>query len=208
MERSDIWYHLYPLGFLNAEERNPEPGAVGDPFSHRLQDLMAWLDYFVELGVTGLLLGPVFESETHGYDVVDPFRIDRRLGSEADLVQLIDACRQRSLQVALDLVLHHVGRGHPYFQDILTHGRASARSGWFLIDFDRPGYDGFSYANFEGHGELVKLNHANDQVLEWAVNVARYWLASRCRRLPIGRGVRYPGQFPGGFCEAIARPAA
>lgn len=123
MKRSEIWYHLYPLGFLGAEERNPAPGAVDGPISHRLADLVGWLDHLVELGVTGLLLGPVFESGSHGYDVVDPFRIDRRLGNEADLVGLIDECRQRSLRVGLDVVFHHVGRDHPFFVDVLAHGR-------------------------------------------------------------------------------------
>ena len=109
MKRSEIWYHLYPLGFLGAEERNPAPGAVDGPISHRLTDLVGWLDHWVDLGVTALLLGPVFESESHGYDVVDPFRVDRRLGSETDLLHLIDACHQRSLRVGLDMVLAHYG---------------------------------------------------------------------------------------------------
>ncbi|NMQ28918.1 hypothetical protein E4Q23_14800 [Candidatus Accumulibacter phosphatis] len=115
MKRSEIWYHLYPLGFLGAEERNPAPGAVDGPTAHRLRDLVGWLDHLVELGVTALLLGPVFESESHGYDVVDPFRVDRRLGSETDLLHLIDECHQRSLRVGLDVVFNHVGRGHAFF---------------------------------------------------------------------------------------------
>ena len=174
MKRSDIWYHLYPLGFLGAEDRNPAPGAVDGPVSRRLGDLVVWLDHLVELGVTALLLGPVFESESHGYDIVDPLRVDRRLGNETDLVYLIDECHQRSLRVGLDVIFHHVGRGHPHFVDVLERGRESARCDWFLIDFDRQGYDGFSYANFEGHGQLVKLNHSNSQVLDWAVDVAHY----------------------------------
>jgi cyclomaltodextrinase / maltogenic alpha-amylase / neopullulanase len=47
---------------------------------------------------------------------------------------------------------------------------------WFEIDFGRPGPDGFAYANFEGHDCLVKLNHANPQVLDWAVDMAKYWI--------------------------------
>lgn len=195
MKRSEIWYHLYPLGFLGAEERNPAPGAVDGPISHRLADLVGWLDHLVELGVTGLLLGPVFESGSHGYDVVDPFRIDRRLGNEADLVGLIDECRQRSLRVGLDVVFHHVGRDHPFFVDVLAHGRESARSGWFHIDFDRPGDDGFRYAKFEGHGQLVKLNHGNDQVLDWAVEVARYWLDRGVDALRLDAAYAIPAGF-------------
>ena len=59
---------------------------------------------------------------------------------------------------------------------MLANRQQSAWCDWFEIDFDRPGRDGFSYANFEGHDQLVKLNHANPQVLEWAVDVGKFWL--------------------------------
>jgi cyclomaltodextrinase len=38
------------------------------------------------------------------------------------------------------------------------------------------GPDGFSYANFQGHNRLVKLNHSNPQMLDWAVDVAKFWI--------------------------------
>ncbi len=130
-----IWYHLYPLGFLGAEKQNPSPGTADGPIEHRLRRLEGWLDYFTELGVTGLMLGPVFESETHGYDTVDYFRVDRRLGDEADLVRLIERCHARGLRVLLDGVFNHVGRRFPAFQDVLRHREASSASGLFRVDF-------------------------------------------------------------------------
>ena len=203
MNRGEIWYHLYPLGFLGAESQNPSHGAAEGPVSHRLADLVDWLDYLAELGVNALLLGPVFESESHGYDVVDPFRVDRRLGSETDLVCFIGECRRRSLRVGLDVVLHHVGRGHPYFVDVLEHGRNSKRCDWFHIDFDQGGYDGFSYANFEGHGQLVRLNHANGQVLDWAVDVARYWMDRGVDAFRLDAAYAIPAEFLAEFADRV-----
>lgn len=172
----DVNYHIYPLGFLGAETANPAPGAADGPVTHRLRELVGWLDYLQDLGVTALLVGPVFESETHGYDTVDPFRVDRRLGDEADLIHLIDECHRRSMRIALDGVFNHVGRAHPHFQDVIAHREQSAYRDWFKIDFDKPGYDGFQYATFEGHGGLVELNHDNPEVAEWAGSVAEYWI--------------------------------
>ncbi|MDX6280106.1 MAG: cyclomaltodextrinase / maltogenic alpha-amylase / neopullulanase, partial [Kribbellaceae bacterium] len=69
-----IWWHVYPLGFVGAE-----PAALPTGFrTPRLGRLENWLDYVIELGCSGLLLGPIFESETHGYDTIDHFRIDPR----------------------------------------------------------------------------------------------------------------------------------
>ena len=84
-----IWWQIYPLGFTGAE-KNARTTVV-----HRLTRLENWLDYVVELGCSGLLLGPVFASETHGYDTVDHFRIDPRLGDDADFDRLVSQAHER-----------------------------------------------------------------------------------------------------------------
>ncbi len=203
MHDSDVWYHIYPLGFLSAELVDPAPDDRGTNVAHRLPQLVEWLDYLTELGITGLLLGPVFESETHGYDVVDPFRVDRRLGTEDDLVRLIEACHRRSIRVALDGVFHHVGRGHPHFRDVLACREQSAWRNWFLIDFDGPGRDGFKYADFEGHDQLVKLNHLNPAVLDWAVDVARYWIARGVDAFRLDAAYALPTVFVAAFADRV-----
>ena len=60
MYEGDVWYHHDPLGFLGAELENPAPGAGAGPITQRLPQLVDWLDYLVELGVTALLLGHLF----------------------------------------------------------------------------------------------------------------------------------------------------
>ena len=199
MDECDVWYHVYPLGFLGAELENSATG----PVIRRLPQLVEWLDYLMDRGVTALLLGPIFESETHGYDVVDPYRIDRRLGTEEDLSQLIDECHRRSLRLALDGVFHHVGRGHKHFQDVLARGSESPWKSWFEIDFDRPGRDGFAYATFEGHDQLVKLNHVNPDVLDWAVDVARYWVERGVDGYRLDAAYALPAPFVSAFSDRV-----
>ena len=121
-----IWWHVYPLGFAGAHPAGREDG--------RLRRLTAWLDYAVELGASGLLLGPVFASETHGYDTVDHFRVDPRLGDDADFDALVAAAHDRGLRVLLDGVFNHVGRGHPAFQAVLAQGRDAPTASWFRLD--------------------------------------------------------------------------
>ena len=199
MCEGDVWYHVYPLGFLGAELENIGCG----PVIHRLPQLVEWLDYLTELGVTALLLGPIFESETHGYDVVDPYHIDRRLGTEEDLIRLIDECHRRSLRLALDGVFHHVGRGHEHFQDVVARGSKSSWKNWFEIDFGKPGGDGFAYATFEGHEQLVKLNHANPLVLDWAVDVARYWVDRGVDGFRLDAAYALPPPFVAAFADRV-----
>jgi len=145
-----VLWQVYPLGFTGAE-RSALP--ANEPVRHRLRQLEAWLDYAIELGCNGLLLGPVFASETHGYDTTDHFTIDRRLGDEGDFDALVAAAGLRGMRVILDGVFNHVGRGFPAFQAAVNGGAGTPAARWF-----RHAPDG-GYAVFEGHDQLVELDH-------------------------------------------------
>ncbi len=116
--RHVLWWHVYPLGFTGAEKEALAP----EPAVHRLPHLIAWLDYAVELGLSGIALGPVFESETHGYDTTDYYRIDPRLGDDAHFDALITEARARGLRVLLDGVFNHTGRSFAPFREALDPG--------------------------------------------------------------------------------------
>ena len=76
--RHAIWWHVYPLGFTGAE---PDAGPSRPPARASGR---AGSTTRSELGASGLALGPIFASETHGYDTVDHYRIDPRLGDDDD----------------------------------------------------------------------------------------------------------------------------
>jgi cyclomaltodextrinase / maltogenic alpha-amylase / neopullulanase len=133
----------------------------------------------LELGASGLALGPVFASETHGYDTVDHRRIDPRLGDDADLDALIAACHGRGLRVLLDGVFNHVGRGHPAFRAVLEQGPSAPTASWFRLRWPegdwRPGTEP-GYDDFEGHSSLVALDHGEPAVADLVVEVMTHWL--------------------------------
>ena len=166
---SVIWWQVYPLGFVGAEK---QALPAGSPVRHRLLQLLDWLDYLIELGCNGLALNPVFASESHGYDIVDHFSVDPRLGDDADVDQLIAACHDRGIRVLFDGVFNHVGRAFPGFADVIAQGRDSEWADWFHIDWeDADAHDGFGYRTFEGHGGLVALNHDSPAVADYVVSV-------------------------------------
>jgi cyclomaltodextrinase len=166
-----VWWHVYPLGFLGAE---PDALPADHPPAHRLRALNGWLDYLVDLGCNGLALGPVFASLTHGYDTVDHFRVDSRLGDEADLSALVDQASARGVRILLDGVFNHVGRGFPAFRDVAEHGAGSRYASWFVPE--RPGDPDAGFRTFEGHHRLVTLNHDEPEVADHVTDVMTYWL--------------------------------
>lgn len=108
-----MFWHVYPLGFCGADIR---PAGPREFHGRGLDALIPWLEYARDLGASGLLLGPIFESATHGYDTLDHMHIDVRLGGDAAFDRLITACRDMGLQVILDGVFNHVSRNHPAVQ--------------------------------------------------------------------------------------------
>lgn len=167
---SAIWWHAYPLGFVGAPIRGRDhtPG-------HRLPRLLNWLDHLLELGCNGLLLGPVFTSAEHGYDTTNFFEVDPRLGDEADLDALVEACHRKGIRILLDGVFSHVSDTHPDAVRALAEGRDGELASLFDIDWDAEG--GPLFRTFEGHGPLVRLNHASAAASELVHRVMTHWLA-------------------------------
>lgn len=153
-----LFWHLYPLGFLGAPRGADDPDPAGPQPQHRLRRLEPWLDYLVDLGANGLLLGPVFASLTHGYDTVDHLRIDPRLGTDDDLDALVAAAHTRGVRVVLDGVFNHVARSFPGLESLAAREESGAM------------------AVFEGHGHLVALDHSNPAVADHVVAVMDHWL--------------------------------
>ncbi|MEU4564462.1 alpha-amylase family protein [Actinoplanes sp. NPDC023936] len=167
-----IWWHVYPLGFTGApRESGGRSSGSGDGSGHRLTKIVDWLDYLLELGANGLQLGPIFASETHGYDTVDHFRIDPRLGDDDDFDKLIAAARERGIRVLLDGVFNHVGRGF------------GAPAHWL------------TGAAFEGHGSLLELNHDEPEVADHVVRVMNHWLDRGASGWRLDAAYAVPPQF-------------
>ena len=156
-----IWWQIYPLGFVGAFPADPPPTAD----EHRLRRVAAWFDHALELGASGIALGPLFASQTHGYDTEDHYAIDPRLGDDADFDHLVAQARERGLKILLDGVFNHVGADFARYREALAGGDDS----WF-----RKGRNGF--ATFEGHDGLITLNHRNPAVVDYVVDVMLHWL--------------------------------
>ncbi|MDR1788026.1 MAG: alpha-amylase [Treponema sp.] len=152
-----VFYHLYPLGFCGAPERND----FACPAGGGLRSIAAHIPRLGALGVNALYIGPLFESASHGYDTVDYFHVDRRLGNNDDLAALVRAMHDAGILVILDAVFNHTGRDFFAFKDLREHRQNSRYAAWYAgLDFSRNNQhnDGFLYADWAGHSSLVKLN--------------------------------------------------
>jgi glycosidase len=170
-----IFYHIYPLGFCGAPERND---FVSEPIP-RLEKIHEWIGHLRELQVNALYLGPVFESSAHGYDTADYFRVDRRLGTNETLVNLIKDLHHNGIKVILDGVFNHVGRDFRAFRDLQQNSEHSAYRHWFQgVDFNArsPFGDSFHYEGWNGNYDLVKLNLHSAEVKDHLFQAIQLWV--------------------------------
>ncbi|WP_369961385.1 malto-oligosyltrehalose synthase [Leifsonia sp. EB34] len=107
-----------------------------------LRDATQVLDYVDRLGVGAVYLSPILQSaagSAHGYDVVDPTRVDESRGGPEALREFADAAHRRGLQVVVDIVPNHLGVAvpseNPWWWDVLRFGQESAFAGHFDIDW-------------------------------------------------------------------------
>ena len=158
-----VFYHIYPLGFCGAPHDND--GVL----THSILKIADWAGHIEKLGADAMYLGPVFESDCHGYDTRDYRRVDCRLGTNEDLKTVCAELRKHGIRVIFDGVFNHVGRGFWAFRDVQERKWDSPYKDWFHINFGgNSGYnDGFWYEGWEGHYELVKLNLRNPAVADY-----------------------------------------
>jgi (1->4)-alpha-D-glucan 1-alpha-D-glucosylmutase len=98
--------------------------------------------YLARLGIGDLYLSPPFaarKGSTHGYDVVDPNRLDPELGGEPGFLALCETLKAHGLGLLLDIVPNHMGIGpdNPWWWDVLKRGRESRYARFFDVDFAR-----------------------------------------------------------------------
>ena len=170
-----FFYHIYPLGLTGAPKRN-DFHSVPVP---RLEQLYGWLDHIQWLGADAIYLGPVFESTAHGYDTVDYFHVDRRLGTDETLAALSGEVHRRGMRLVLDGVFNHVGRDFWAFHDVREHGEASQYKDWFHnLRFGEQSLcgDPFTYEGWAGYYDLVKLNLKNPAVVDHLLQAVTSWI--------------------------------
>jgi (1->4)-alpha-D-glucan 1-alpha-D-glucosylmutase len=102
--------------------------------------------YFSALGISHVYASPILAARPgsmHGYDVIDPTRVNPELGGEDGLRALVADLRRAGLGLIVDIVPNHmaVGPGNAWWWDVLQNGAKSAYAHFFDIDWEPEDLD-------------------------------------------------------------------
>src|ERR1700730_5016447 len=109
-----------------------------------LDDAAYSAGYLAPLGVARGYCSPILQAargSSHGYDVVDPTRVNEDLGGEVAFRRLVGALREHGLQLVVDIVPNHMattGRENPWWWDLLRNGPSSRYANYFDVDWASP----------------------------------------------------------------------
>ena len=128
---ADAIYLITPDRFANGDPGNDEIDGLGDIVDRTqpgarhggdLKGIIDRLDYIAGLGFTAVWLNPVLENAMpafsyHGYATTDFYRVDPRMGSNAELAELARAGRERGVGLIMDMIVNHSGLHHWWMDD-------------------------------------------------------------------------------------------
>ena len=125
---SGITYQLNVYSFADSD---------GDGWGD-LKGITQHLDYFDSLGATALWLSPIHEAMSyHGYNVNDYSSVSPKLGTEADLKDLIVKAKAKNIGIYLDFVLNHSGKDNAWFKTAVSNPDSKYRD--YYVFSDKPG---------------------------------------------------------------------
>ena len=180
-----------------------------------IQGLREKLPYLRSLGINAIYLNPMFEADSlHKYDTTDYRHIDDNFGTREKLpldgetedpstwkwsksdkifLDFVAEAHRQGFHVILDGVFNHVGRSHPFFQDVVKNGKASKYASWFDIQdfgsqtpadpkvFGKPG--GMKFRAWDGDSGHLPVFKKEDKLglapgpREHVMAVTKRWLA-------------------------------
>ena len=174
-----VFIEIYVRGY-----KDSNGDGIGD-----FKGLTQQLDYLQALGVQGIWLMPVNQSQDHdhGYAVTDYRKLEPDYGSEADFKAFLTAAHARGIGVIMDYVINHSAYQNPLFLD--SKNKLNGKRDWYVwMDHDpgwvnwdqsatwhkiKPTKDHYYGVFWE---QMPDFNLKNPQVLAYHHDNLRYWM--------------------------------
>jgi len=167
-----VVYHIFVDRFFPGDGNTwAQPESPAGFYGGTLRGITQKLDYISELGANTLWLSPIFPSPSHhGYDATDYFKVEPRLGSEADLRELLGAAHARRIKVMLDFVPNHWSSLHATFQEAQQDPNSPYVKWYTFRNWPEE------YESFFGVKSLPQINLRYLEARQHVLQAVEYWL--------------------------------
>ncbi|MBV2246680.1 MAG: glycoside hydrolase family 13 protein [Lentimicrobium sp.] len=172
-------------GMLEAADRSNPSGRHGGD----IEGIRQHLDYIKDLGMTAIWLNPVLENNNpaysyHGYAITDFYKVDPRIGTNAEYLTLVEEAHQKGLKIIKDMIFNHCGINHWFIRDLpmqnwvhqfpeftRSNFRAEALTDPYASDYDRNKLlEGWFDTN------MPDFDQRNSFVSEYLIQNSIWWI--------------------------------
>lgn len=169
----EIFYHMHQRSFYDSN---------GDSHGD-LNGITAKLDYLQELGVTSILLTPLYESGFYHNYFADNFEtIDPEYGTKDDYFRLVEALHQRGMKLYMDIELHYVTYNHHWYKD--SHQNPASEFSNYIIyngpDNSDPESIIFGLKSLKSYDGteigFTSIDLYDPDVKAYHLNLLKYWI--------------------------------
>jgi glycosidase len=173
LNNNEIIYHIFERSFYDSN---------GD-FHGDLNGIRLKLNYLQKLGVTAILLTPLYESVFyHNYFSFDFKKIDPRYGTMQDYLALIKELHRRGMKFYMDMETQYVTEDHLWWKDGINNLN-SPFSDYLLYDdkaHQQPSPIIFNLKGLLGYDSVYRkittVNLKSPKVLEYNYQLFKFWL--------------------------------
>jgi alpha-amylase len=170
---AEVMYHVFQRSFYDAN---------GDQHGD-LKGLQQKLGYLQELGVTAILMTPLYESVYyHNYYSSNFDKIDPRYGTMKDYLALVKDIHKRGMKIYMDMETQYVTEDHQWYKEslnnpsskysayILYDDKAQSKPSTIVYDLkDLKGYDGVTR-------KITTVNLNSKAVHQYNEKLFKFWL--------------------------------
>ncbi|MBX3240129.1 MAG: alpha-glucosidase C-terminal domain-containing protein [Chitinophagaceae bacterium] len=179
MIKDEIIYHIFLRSFFDSN---------GDTHGD-LTGVKEKLDYLRDLGVTSIMLTPVYKSVFyHNYFADDFEGIDPLYGSRIDYIELVKAVHQKGMKIYMDMEIQYVTEDHAWFK--ASYGNPSSPYSEYIVYKDEenhlPETVIFNLSGLHGYNNTYRrvttVNLLSRRVQDYMYSLFAYWID------PLGNG--------------------
>ncbi|RYE18991.1 MAG: alpha-amylase [Sphingobacteriales bacterium] len=168
----EVIYHVCQRSFYDSN---------GD-LNGDLNGLRQKLDYLQDLGVTSILLLPLYESVYHhNYFASDFKKIDPEFGTTVDYLNLVKDIHNRGMKIYMDMETQYVTQEHIWYKDSYKNPK-SKYSDYILYDDSaqtKPSSIVFELHSLKGYDgvehKITTVNLRSKKVLEYNYELFKYF---------------------------------
>lgn len=181
--QKEVIYHVFQRSFFDSNA-----DGNGD-----LEGIRQKLDYLQQMGITSILLTPLYTSDFyHSYFASDFEKIDPAYGSFKLYRDLVQEVHRRGMKIYQDVEMQYVAGNHPWFTE--SYKKPGSKYAGYLYYDDKENkkpwyfYNVPEFTTYNGtKQQLIVVNMKSQAVKDYTLKMLKYWAD------PDGDGKFYDG---------------